>query len=97
MRNRSPANRPASSPPAPPRTSTITFLSSLGSGSTMARRISSSSSASRASAVVEHLAHVLVVRALAQQLARAGGVVGGAPPLLGELMRGLECGAPVSA
>jgi hypothetical protein len=42
IRNTSPAQMPASSPPAPPRISTMTFLSSLGSRSTMARRISSS-------------------------------------------------------
>src|ERR1700754_4922338 len=42
MRYRSPAQMPASSPPAPPRISTITFLSSLGSRSTIASRISSS-------------------------------------------------------
>src|SRR5581483_1300937 len=38
---------PASSPPAPGRISTITFLSSLGSRSTIARRISSSRWSSR--------------------------------------------------
>src|SRR2546421_3489784 len=51
MRYRSPANRPASSPPVPARTSTITSLSSFGSGSTMASRISSSSSPRRSSEV----------------------------------------------
>src|SRR5919112_2151763 len=47
MRNRSPAHSPASSPPAPPWISTMTSLSSLGSRSTIAIRISSSSSARR--------------------------------------------------
>src|ERR687890_375237 len=47
MRNRSPAHRPPSSPPAPPWISTMTSLSSLGSRSTMATRISSSSSPRR--------------------------------------------------
>ena len=48
--SRSPANRAASSPPVPARISTITFLSSFGSRSTIARRISSASSSSRAGA-----------------------------------------------
>src|SRR5215210_3219137 len=47
MRNRSPAHSPASSPPAPPWISTMTSLSSLGSRSTIATRISSSSSPRR--------------------------------------------------
>ena len=51
IRNRSPAHRPASSPPVPARISTITFLASLGSASTIASRISSSISASRDRAV----------------------------------------------
>src|SRR4051812_46565264 len=42
MRETSAAHSPASSPPAPARISTMTFLSSLGSRRTIARRISSS-------------------------------------------------------
>ena len=46
----SPAHRPASSPPAPARISTITSFSSLGSRSTIESRISSPSSSIRARA-----------------------------------------------
>ncbi len=48
MRNSSAAKRPASSPPAPARISTKTFLSSLGSRGTSIPRSSSSSFAWRA-------------------------------------------------
>src|SRR3954447_21527354 len=86
---------PASSPPAPPWISTITSLSSLGSRSTIARRISSSSRSrsgpaaapsSRPAALgprrVDVLAHVL---ALVEQLLEAVLVGPRAPPLGGEL------------
>ena len=49
IRNRSPANRPASSPPVPARISSTTFFSSFGSFGTIRTRISASRSSRRAS------------------------------------------------
>ena len=49
MRYRSPAKSAASSPPVPPRISTMAFLSSCGSAGTRSSLISSSSSGMRAS------------------------------------------------
>ena len=74
MRYRSPAQIAASSPPAPPLISTITFLSSLGSRSTIASRISSSSVSIRARATLELGARLGVLAALFEQLLRPFGV-----------------------
>ena len=89
MRKTSPAHRPASSPPAPPWISMMTFLSSLGSRSTIARRISSSSSSTRRARACQLVAQ-LGVLGLGQQLLRALDVALRAAPLLGELRGGLE-------
>ena len=68
----------------------ITFLSSLGSRSTIARRISSSSVLESLRRGAQHLPQLRVVAVLGQQLARAGGVVGGTSVFGGQLGRRLE-------
>ncbi len=87
---RSPANSAASSPPAPARISTSTFLSSLGSRSTIARRISSASSSSRAGRVGDDALELGVVGVLGDHLAGAGEVVGERRVLGRELAGGLQ-------
>ena len=74
----------------PARTSTITFFSSFGSGSTIARRISSSSSDEPRLGGLEQLAQLGVVAVLGQHLARALRIRGAGAPLLRQLVRGLE-------
>ncbi len=63
----------------------ITFLSSLGSRSTIASRISSSSCSRRSVELRSSSLSSGSSRILRQQLARAGGVVGHAPILGGQL------------
>ena len=79
----------ASSPPAPPRISTMTFLSSLGSRCDHRQADLLLEALDLRARGAEHLAD-LGVLALVEHLARAGLVVVRAPPCLGELRRRLE-------
>ncbi len=83
MRETSPAQSAASSPPTPCRTSTITSLSSAGSRSTSASLSSSSSLATSLSSSAGHRRELGIVLRLGEICARA-------PPVAGRAHRGLE-------